>query len=200
MKRTPKRGVTESEIREAIEQLVANNQQPTTTSVRAVLGTGSFTTIGTTLTKWREEQEAAAKPPLPTMPQSMAQQFQRLWRDACQAANSEFEAERAGFRADRLAWKNEQLELMTEITQLETQSADLLAEMDQAQLQFQEQSSLITERDRQIAAMQARIESLEAENDRMRQERQQMTVQLAAVSERAAGAEALLSRPAQEVE
>jgi hypothetical protein len=48
--------------------------------------------------------------------------------------------------------------------------------------------------------MQARIESLEAENDRIRQERQQMTVQLAAVSERAAAAEALLGRPAQEVE
>jgi transketolase len=190
------RGITGQQIREAIDQLVADDQEPTTTSIRSIIGSGSFMTIGTALDKWRDEQLAGAKAQVPKIPNSVNQLFQRIWIEAWRTANDHHETERSGFRAERQDWSKERGELMAEISQLESKDSDQLAKLEQCEADTREQTERLSAAEQTLAAAHARTEVLEAENNRLRDDRQQLTSQLAAISERAATAEALLNQSA----
>ena len=196
MKRATQRGITEQQIREAIEQILADNQEPTTTSVRAVLGTGSFTTIGAVLSKWRHEKTLDSQVPVPQVPKSIAQLTQRLWSEAWRSAHECHETERAGFRAERQDWNREKIELEAEITQLESLSAEQIATFEEREASLNEQHNLLLSSKQDLAVANARIESLETENGRLVDERRQFATQIANISERAATAEALLKQSA----
>lgn len=88
---------------------------------------------------------------------------------------------------------------MAEISQLESQDADQLAKLEQCDADTREQTERLSAAEQTVAASHARTEVPEAENNRLRDDRQQLTTQLATISERAATAEALLNQSARKV-
>ena len=188
------RGINEEQIREAINRLLDDNEEPTTTRIRGVLGSGSFTTIGTVLAKWRSERDTAHQNSLPSAPDSVKKLFHRLWLEACRSADDGHELERAGFRAERHTWEQMRLELTEEVARLESQNAQQLNNLDECEKSKSQQSVSLSQCEQRLAVTSGRIESLEAENSRLRDEQQRFTVQLAAMAERAATAEALLNQ------
>lgn len=194
MKREGQRGITEQQIREAIEHILSEDQEPTTTSVRAVLGTGSFTTIGAVLSKWRDEKALDSQIPVPQVPKSATQLTQRLWSEAWRSAQECHETERAGFKAERQDWTREKFEHEAEIAQLESVNAGQLAALEERDASLNEQHKRLVSTEQDLAVAHAQISSLETENRRLVDERRQFTTQIANVSERAATAEARLKQ------
>lgn len=194
MKRATQRGITEQQIREAIEQILAEDQEPTTTAVRAILGSGSFSTIASVLSKWRDEKASDAKTPMPQIPKSATQLTQRLWSEAWQSALEFHETERDGFRAQRRDWNREKSELEAEVSQLESLCAEQLATLEEHAATLNEKTRILVSSKQDLAVANARIESLETEIGRLLDERRQFSTQLAEVSERAAMAETRLQQ------
>jgi hypothetical protein len=194
MPRTTTRGITEQQIREAIDQLLDDNQEPTTTRIRGVLGAGSFTTIGATLAKWRSEQDAAHQNRIPAVPDPVKKLFHRIWLEACRSADDGHEAERAGFRAEQQTWEQMRIEFTAEIARLESLVAEQLERLDEHEAAQTRHIHSLSDCEQKLAGAKGRIESLEAENSRLRGEQQRFTAQLASVAERAATAETLLSQ------
>jgi hypothetical protein len=194
MTRATTRGITEKQIRDAIEQLLDDSQEPTTTRIRGVLGTGSYTTIGAALAKWRGEQDAAHQSRVPSVPDSVKQLFHRLWLEACRSADDGHEVERTGFRAERHAWDQAQAELAAEIARLEAQTAEQFEKLNECDTAQGHLTDLLSDCEQKCAVTNGRIESLDEENNRLRNEQQRLTAQLASISERAATAETLLKQ------
>jgi len=191
------KGITEQQIRDAIEQMIADDLEPSTTGIRAIIGTGSYSTISSVLTKWRDQQQANSRGRAPKIPATVNQLFQRVWSEVWQAANARHELELAGINAEKKAWSDEKRELLAEITRLETiveQQTIALADHDKQQIS---QAELLAQRDNELAAARAAAATFETENERLREERQQFASQLSAVTERAVVAETMLSRSRQ---
>ena len=131
----PSRGVSEAQIREAIVELVDNHQEPTTTKIRNLLGTGSFTTIGAVLTTMASRTgscHAVTDPPDPRG--RWPSIFVASGRKPVKSAADAHESERTGFRTARSHWEGERKELQTEISRLETLVAELDQHLDQRQI------------------------------------------------------------------
>jgi hypothetical protein len=194
MTRKPSRGVSEAQIREAIVELVDNHQEPTTTKIRNLLGTGSFTTIGAVLTQWRAEQEAATQSPIPPIPEAIGRYFRRVWQEACQSAADAHESERTGFRTERSRWEGERKELQTEISRLETLLAELDEDLDSVKLVEQQQQRRLAEYEKQLSVAHGHNQSCTLEVERLRADAAQSLQQIRSLSERAAKAETLLEQ------
>ena len=190
----PSRGVSEAQIREAIIELVDNHQEPTTTKIRNLLGTGSFTTIGAVLTKWRVEQEAATLSPIPPIPEAVGRHFRRVWQEASKLAVDAHESERTGFRTERSRWEGERKELQTEISRLEMLVAKLDEDLDSVKSAEQQQQPRLAEYEKQLSVAHGNSESCTLEVERLRADAAQSLRQIRSLSERAAKAETLLEQ------
>ena len=186
------RGITEEQIREAIQQLLSEDQEPTTTTIRDVLGRGSFTTIGAVLAKWRDEQATIRKAQTPRIPKSIQSLFERVWIAAWEDATDVHEAERVGFRTERENCKRLEAELTAELIRVEERDGEQLRRIEELEAAQQQLQESVAEKEKLLAVATTKIESVEEELSRLRDERQQLVDQLTAASERAATAEALL--------
>ena len=193
MSKSTPRGISEPQIREAITQLQEENQEPTTTKIRNMLGTGSFTTIGTVLAKWRDEQEAKAESHIPAAPDSVRKLFQRFWQVAWQSASNAHESERIGFHTERTSWQQSKSELMAELARLEATCVDIAEKLEDSESKKQQQTGQINNAENKLAAADSRIASLDAEVLHLRQEQIRLVNQVAVLSERAATAEARIT-------
>ena len=190
---TPGRqGLTETQIRDAISRLQAEGLAPSPGKVRSILGSGSYSTIGAVLAKWREEQEAAATSEIAEPPAVVVGLFRQLWREAQKAANQTHDAERAGFQAERTAWQQTKAEMNQEIERLESALHDCQQELDECTRLQEQQSQDLASMGKVLAAAQARVEALENETTHLREERLRSEQLLAQLTERAAKAEALV--------
>ena len=188
------RGVSEAQIRQAIVELVDADQEPTTTKIRNLLGTGSFTTIGAVLTKWRAEQEAATQSPTPPIPEAIGRHFRRVWQEACKLAVDAHESERTGFRTERSRWEGERKELQTEISRLEMLLAELDEDLDSVKSAEQHQQLRLAEYEKQLSVAHGHNQSCTLEVERLRADAAQSLQQIRSLSERAAKAETLLEQ------
>ena len=57
-----KKGITERQVFDAIDILLASGETPTATSIRHHLGTGSLTTISMHLNTWKNTRQPAEAP------------------------------------------------------------------------------------------------------------------------------------------
>ena len=190
----PSRGVSEAQIREAIVELVDTHQEPTTTKIRNLLGTGSFTTIGAVLTRWRAEQEASTQSPIPPIPEAVGRHFRRVWQEACKSAVDAHESERTGFQTARSHWEVERKELQTEISRLETLVAELDEDLDSVKSAEQQQQQRLVDYEKQLSVVHGNNQSCTLEVERLRTDAAQSLQQIRSLSERAAKAETLLEQ------
>ena len=158
--------ITQEQIFTVADALDAAGQSPTLAAVRKALGGGSFTTISEAMNEWRGRKTAQAAPSREPAPQAVTARLAELggdlWAMALDTANS------------RLAGEREALDVVRVGLEAARQEAVGLAD----QLTFE------------LDDAKARLESLAATEAAARGEADALREKLAAVSERAASAEA----------
>lgn len=197
------RGITESDVHTAADQLVANGERPTVERIRAHLGTGSPNTVTRWLETWWQRlgerlQSHHARLVVPDAPDIVAALAGEWWALALQSAQTQASqalvSDRAVLQADRQALEQARERWAAEATTLQTQlqasqDAERLASAQATQLQYRVDQlqdhlrALTDERD----AAQAR--AAQAETARQLVEEHLRTQEAAARTERAATAQ-----------
>src|SRR5262245_14639993 len=96
-----RQGISPEKIRAVITQLQAQGEEPTVSAIREQLGSGSYTTISSELSRWRIEQAQATRPAIPEIPDSVHHVAQHFWVQAWKAADNLFEKERHSVAQER---------------------------------------------------------------------------------------------------
>src|SRR3954469_25439437 len=98
--------ITREQVLEAARSIAAEGSEPTYMSVRARLGTGSFSTIQKYLRDWRTSDQVEPQPVPPSLPEAFTEALNRFgaeaWRAASEWARDEVDAARLAFE-DKLA-------------------------------------------------------------------------------------------------
>ena len=117
--------LTTETIHAAADQLHADGINPTQTSVREALGGGSYSTIGTALKSWKQEQVAHEQLKKTDMPDTLKDDgivfIAKLWQEADSIAN-------ANLKSDREAITIEKAKIQAEIDDAQKAIATLEAE------------------------------------------------------------------------
>jgi chromosome segregation ATPase len=203
------RGITQDQVNEAADAILAAGENPTVEKVRAELGTGSPNTITRMLDAWRSQlgERLRQLTTLPEVPSSVGQAMIELWRLATKHAEhvleGRFADERAALAAaqTQLAQEREHWDarLQTAETQVaQAQTARDLAEHACRTLDGQLQDShalradLVLQRDRlqdQCDQQSGQIQALRAQLDNnqvtLRTERERQETHIRAAEDRA---------------
>ena len=169
MTKTPRRGISEEQIREAIDLLQGEGESPSPAKIRRILGSGSYSTICRVLTAWREE-ESAKVARTPEMPASVKRLATRLWNEATSVAAELHNAARVGFETERKEWQAEKNDLITEVDSLENRHTELsesLKEKEALLAQAQERNAAL---EKEISAAKARAETLDDQLSRIHEQ------------------------------
>jgi hypothetical protein len=127
-------GITEGQVFEIADQLLGVGQIPTLKGIRDELKTGSFTTIGHHLNKWKKMKLEQSQTPQP--PSEFQTSAMRIWEAAYREAEKLFTTEREIFEVKLAQWDVERNDLHSVIAQqeLEGQALEERAQDNQARL------------------------------------------------------------------
>ena len=152
-------GITQEQVFEAADRILASGQAPTYKSVREELKTGSFTTLSNYLGQWKKlKSEQALIPQPPTEFQSSAL---RIWNTAYREAERLFENGRREFETELGKWKEEKAELVSVIQKLEQEREIQLARDSQMQIQIAQIGHQLRQTEDQLTQSQTQLEGLE---------------------------------------
>nr|VFJ68922.1 MAG: replication region DNA-binding N-term [Candidatus Kentron sp. FM]VFJ69550.1 MAG: replication region DNA-binding N-term [Candidatus Kentron sp. FM] len=153
-------GITEEQVIQAANELQEEGIRPTTTNVQERIGSGSYSTVGKTLAKWREENKARTVAEIPPMPDKVQKAFDQAWAAAIRQTREDMETERQAFDARRRELEKERDDMAVEIERLE----GVLEETEGKAAGFQEE----LDREREINAKRAeKLSGLKLENARL---------------------------------
>jgi|GEM_PF-6084490 len=160
-----RRGITDTQIREAIDLLQGEGESPSPAKIRRILGSGSYSTICRVLSTWREEQSASAEN-APDMPASVKRLASQLWKEANNVAQKAHNAARIGFETERREWQAEKNDLVAEIESLEGHQSELAANLKAKESLLDEALKRNSVLEKEISATAARAETLEEQLSR----------------------------------
>ena len=128
------RGITESDVHTAADEIVAGGERPTVERIRAHLGTGSPNTVTRWLETWwqglsRRLQAQQARLAVPEAPDAVAVLAGELWRLALESAKDN--AQKA-VAADRKAIQEAQAALQTERKAFALEATSLRSDVEAA--------------------------------------------------------------------
>jgi chromosome segregation ATPase len=178
-------GVTESDIKQAIQALEAEGVALTVSSIRARLGTGSFTTISTVLQRYREERERAVTATVPELPKPLQGLFEQVWAEAWRQADAKADTERQAHA-----------EMQAEIERLEKALADQAVETQEIKATLDAKTEALQNAEIQTARLQAALTAAQSEAQQAREGSVKMQEQLTSWVERATRAETKLEEAA----
>jgi len=154
-------GVTYFDISQAATTLSDQGREPTVDTVRAMLGTGSKSTIGPLLKQWKAKFAGVVNEEKSGLPRELLATVKGLYEGMQQQAHAQIEAIQAQARAEVEHARKIQLELdhrnrATEeaLTQLRTEHTQVLSEWDA-------QRGILVEVQQAHAVLQSQIEALE---------------------------------------
>jgi hypothetical protein len=159
-------GITEQDIFNAAEALMADGQKPTQTSIRERLGGGSFATIGPALKKWRTaqtEQHELAGVELPgELDDTLQQLGGRVWAAAIEAAESRLAGEREALAAARDEIEAEVQEHREAVQQLEAEAEQSARHTQELEKQQMAMADVAAEQERRIAELTTALTAAQA--------------------------------------
>lgn len=176
------RGITQEQVDQAADAIVATGERPTVDKVRNRLGTGSPNTVTRMLDAWRQglAERLRQVQLLPALPEPVGQAMTALWTQALDhargQARSELDAEREALHHATAALDAREAEQVNAATALQA-----------AQAKAEESARLATAR---ADAQQRLIERLEADAQQQAQDRQRLVTDI----ETASASEAELRR------
>ena len=112
-------GITGEQVFYAADELREEGIAPTVQTVRARIGSGSFSTINAHLGAWKAQNTGAAVADIPAMPEKVQEAFTRIWATAARSAQEGFEAQREALEAARRDMDRERASMAEEIERLE---------------------------------------------------------------------------------
>lgn len=192
--------LTEEEIRQAIEDIFVNGENPTQTKVRQRLGRGSYATINKVLKAWREgatiDTSAINLGQVEPMPEEIGKLFERVWATAYisaeqQASSSQIEVleaentrlreqleEYPKLRSEVEGLQSAQRPLIDKVERLSRENTELLRRID-----FQrEAENLETQAKWQAGVLRA--QELEQDNVNLQNQVRRLEEKLSEVGER----------------
>ena len=113
-------GITEEQVYEIADQLMATGQTPTLKSIRNDLKTGSYTTIANHLVKWKKMR--LEQSPTPQPPSEFQAATLRIWNTAYREAEKLFSNERDFFDSNHATWQVEKMDLLSIIKKQEEEA------------------------------------------------------------------------------
>jgi chromosome segregation ATPase len=189
-------GVTESDIKQAIQALEAEGVALTVSSIRARLGTGSFTTISTVLQRYREERERAVTATVPELPKPLQGLFEQVWAEAWRQADAKADTERQAHAQEKEAGEKARAEMQAEIERLEKALADQAVETQEIKATLDAKTEALQNAEIQTARLQAALTAAQSEAQQAREGSVKMQEQLTSWVERATRAETKLEEAA----
>src|SRR4051794_559429 len=164
--------ITREQVREAARSIAAEGSEPTYMSVRARLGTGSFSTIQKYLRDWRTSDQVEPQPVPPSLPEAFTDALNRFgaeaWRAASEWARDEVDAARLAFE-DKLAEVRGEMEQAATAVDALQESLNLAeAERDR----FKGEAEALT---KQLAAVEGTLGEVRRQSESKLQEERAQT-------------------------
>lgn len=184
---------TQEQVFEAADKLAANGQEVTPTTLREVLGRGSFSTLGKHIEAWQQARQAAPAPVILEMPEAVKAAFAQCWQAAAAEAGKEIAAIREKADAEIKATKRRLDEALSEVERLEDEANTAADALEGAQNTL---AHTVKEAQQAATEAAAREAALSATAEQMRQQIEAQQAELARVH---AEAEAARSQHAAEV-
>jgi colicin import membrane protein len=153
-------GITEQEVIDAAEALTQAGEAVTVAAVREVIGSGSFSTINTFLTKWKDSAGNRKADGVPEMPESVGRAMRQLWGAAWKEAQDGLRIERDALEAARRDMERERRDMAQEIARLETQTEGQGEEIRQ-------QTAALAEKEAALGTAHTTNQNLMLENARL---------------------------------
>lgn len=148
------RGITQAQVDQAADAIVATGERPTVEKVRGRLGTGSPNTVTRMLDTWRQglAERLHAVNALPELPDAVSKAMTGLWSQALEHARAHTERET---RAERDALQRRRMALDAEKAEQAANVANIREELQRAQGASRQASA-------EVEALQRLVERLEA--------------------------------------
>ncbi|MGR4877153.1 DNA-binding protein [Pseudoxanthomonas sp. LARHCG66] len=172
------RGITETDVHTAADELVVAGERPTVDRIRAHLGTGSPNTVTRWLETWWRGLAPrllahSAQQAIPELPAPVSRLAQQLWEQAVGIARND--AEQAVVQ-DRL--------------QLDAQRRDLESREGERQAQLRDAAAAADQASQALAATEQRLADLQRANDLQQEQIRDLSGQRASLEARSARLEA----------
>ena len=186
------KGITQEQVNEAADALVAAGENPTVEKIRQALGTGSPNTVTRMLDIWRgtlaQRMQDVLK--LPEVPSEVGQAFAEVWRLAVTQAES---IARASLAQEHNALLATQTSLAQErkiweiaIAEAQANVAECIAKLAQAEVQLTERQALFAQVEAQRADLLTQRDLLQEQVQRLSEELAHVRAQFAALESVAA--------------
>ncbi|EKT4089737.1 DNA-binding protein [Stenotrophomonas maltophilia] len=179
------RGITESDVHTAADELVAKGERPTVERIRAHLGTGSPNTVTRWLETWWNRlgtRLQAARPDLDDAPAVLAELAGQWWelalKHAREAAHRELAEAEQSLAAQRDAQQAESRLVADEVTQVRSERDAAITGQRIATTQAAELQQLVEQLRRQISELTEQRDLELRRADRIEAARQQLDVRL----------------------
>lgn len=169
---------TQEQVFEAADKLAANGQEVTATTLREVLGRGSFSTLGKHIDAWQQARKAAPAPVILEMPESVKAAFAQCWQAAASEAGKEIAAIREKADAEIKGIKRRLNEALAEVERLEDDANADAARLETAETALAAERAASHQAATEAAAREA---ALTATADQMRQQIEAQQAELAHV-------------------
>jgi DNA repair exonuclease SbcCD ATPase subunit len=183
------KGITQEQVNEAADALVAAGENPTVEKIRAQLGTGSPNTIIRMLDAWRSTlaqrmQDVLA---LPEVPIEVGQAFTELWRLAIAHANTlatdALAHEKNALFAAQTSLFQERKVWEIALAEAQANVAECTAKLAHAEVQLTERHGLLTQLESQRTDLQHQRDRLTAQLEEQRAELGVLRIDRAALQE-----------------
>ena len=189
------RGITESDVHNAADELVAKGDRPTVERIRAHLGTGSPNTVTRWLETWWRQlgprlNAHSAQMELPEAPESVSRLAQQLWEQALGAARDEAEHELA---QDRLHLDAERQVIDARESASQALLQERAYELEQARQRVLATEQRLADLQQAIELQQGQIEELGSQRAAFQTRSEHLEVERADLQRRAAQREEALT-------
>lgn len=153
--------ISEEQVFEAADALVAQGKEVTPTALLSSLGSGSFTTIYKHLSAWESSRASAVTDRAAVIPEAVLSAFGAAWRAATAEAGKEILAVKEQAAEDVAAARTQFQEALQTIERLETESEADATRLESLSAKVAELEKSLHQSENERAALKATCEQLQ---------------------------------------
>jgi predicted RNase H-like nuclease (RuvC/YqgF family) len=153
--------ISEEQVFEAADALVAQGKEVTPTALLSSLGSGSFTTIYKHLSAWEASRATAVTDRAAVIPEAVLSAFGAAWRAATAEAGKEVLAVKEQAAEEVAAAKAQFQEALQTIERLEAESESDAAQLEAQSARIAELESALHQSENERSALKAASEQLQ---------------------------------------
>lgn len=153
--------ISEEQVFEAADALVAQGKEVTPTALLSSLGSGSFTTIYKHLSAWEASRATAVTDRAAVIPEAVLSAFGAAWRSATAEAGKEVLAAKEQAAEEVAAAKAQFQEALETIERLEAEGESDAAQLEAQSAKIAELESALHQSENERSALKAAFEQLQ---------------------------------------